>query len=132
MTLAALKPCNKPGCVELVKGSKYCARHDEQAKQREYEAKRTDEVWMLYQSPRWKKFRLWFWRLNPQCQRINDGVRCEQVATTIHHRISPRQRPDLFTDADNVKSVCSQHHHNHEGDRGDEVYAESNTALSLE
>jgi 5-methylcytosine-specific restriction enzyme A len=131
MTLAAKKPCAHPCCPALVQ-SGMCDKHAKRQNQRAYEDKRSDETWMLYQQPRWKKFRLWFWRLNPQCQRIIDGVRCEQVATILHHRISPRQRPELFTDANNVKAVCSEHHHNHEGDRGDEVYCESNTKLSLE
>ena len=30
-----------------------------------------------------------------------------------------------------IKTVCTQHHSNSEGDRGDEVYAESNTKLSF-
>jgi hypothetical protein len=30
------------------------------------------------------------------------------------------------------ESVCTKHHSNSEGGRGDEVYAESNTKLSLE
>jgi 5-methylcytosine-specific restriction protein A len=132
MALKAFRTCGKPGCPALIKQGSHCAKHAEQVEQRSYETKKADEVWMLYQQPRWKKFRLWFWRSNPQCQRVIDGVRCEQIATTIHHRISPRQRPDLFIDADNVKAVCTKHHSNSEGDRGDEVYAESNTKLSLE
>jgi hypothetical protein len=115
-----------------VKGSKFCPRHAEQAKQVEYETKKSDPIWMLYQTPRWKKFRLWFIRLHPQCQRIIDGKQCENFSHTVHHRISPRQRPDLFTDADNVKAVCRKHHPNHEGDVGDEVYTESRTKYALE
>jgi len=132
MGLRAFTTCNKPGCPELVKGAAYCAKHSEQNKQREYEAKRSDPVWMMYQHTRWKKFREWFWRMNPICQRVIDGKQCTNIGTTIHHRVSPRQRPDLFLDADNVKAVCSEHHNHSEGDRGDEVYAVSETKLSLE
>jgi 5-methylcytosine-specific restriction enzyme A len=131
VTLAAFKPCAHPCCPALVK-SGMCEKHSKQQSQRQYEAKRRDEAWMLYQTPRWKTFRLWFLRLNPQCQRVIDGKQCEHIADTVHHLQSPRQRPDLFLDADNVKSVCRAHHHHGEGAGPDEVYVASNTKLSLE
>jgi len=109
-----------------------CEKHGAQQTQRQYEAKRSDPVWMMYQTPRWKVFRQWFLRLNPQCQRIIDGMRCEQIADTVHHLLSPRQRPELFLDADNVKAVCREHHHHGEGAGPDEVHVPSNTKLNLE
>jgi len=85
----------------------------------------------MYLHPRWKKFRQWFLRLNPVCQRVIDGVRCERIADTVHHLLSPRQRPDLFIDATNVKAVCRAHHHHGEGAQPGEVYVESFVSLSL-
>ncbi len=132
MALKAFRTCGKVGCPTLIREGSHCPKHAEQTQQREYEVKKSDAVWMMYQHPRWKKFRLWFIRLHPQCQRIIDGKQCEQFSHTVHHRISPRQRPDLFTDANNVKAVCRKHHPNSEGDDGDEVYAESHTKYWLE
>jgi hypothetical protein len=131
--LRAKRPCGQGQCPALVSGDqRYCEKHLPKAKQKEYEAKRNDEFWMMYQTPMWRKFRAWFLRLNPQCQRIVDGKRCEQIADTVHHRISPRKRPDLFRDADNVKAVCREHHPPTEGDAGTEVWADSETLYGLE
>jgi len=64
--------------------------------------------------------------------RVIDGVQCNRIADTVHHLISPRKRPDLFVDANNVAAVCRQHHHHGEGAQPDEVYVKADTKLSLE
>jgi len=133
MGLAAKKTCNKPCCPDFqIAGSRFCAKHGEQAKQREYDTKREDQVWMMYQTPHWKHFRAWFLKLNPFCMRVVDGEQCHNVADTVHHLQSPRQRPDLFTDADNVAAVCRTHHHHGEGAQPGEEYVKADTKLSLE
>jgi 5-methylcytosine-specific restriction enzyme A len=132
MALRAWKTCQQSGCPALIREGSRCEKHASKEERKRYEEKRSDPVWMMYQTPEWKKFRAWYLRLNPRCQRIVDGKCCEHIADTVHHRISPRQQPDLFRDADNVKAVCRAHHPPTEGDTGKEVWADSETRLSLE
>jgi len=133
MPVAVKKPCAHGQCPALVnRPDRYCPKHAPKEKQRQYEAKKQDPVWMMYHTTEWKKFRAWFLRLNPLCMRVIDGQQCCRIATLVHHRISPRKRPDLFRCADNVKSLCAEHHAPTEGDVGDEVYTESDTKYSLE
>jgi hypothetical protein len=81
-----------------------------------------DWVDKLYTTKRWFRFRSWFLSRNIVCQRIVDGVQCHAFATEVHHRISPRTRPELFTDAENCVGLCRRHHHKSEGDRPDDRY----------
>jgi 5-methylcytosine-specific restriction endonuclease McrA len=62
-------------------------------------------------------------RQHPICQRITDGIRCTNIATLLHHRKSPRERPDLFLDEDNVVALCSKCHHKAPGDTREDVFA---------
>jgi hypothetical protein len=133
VALRAKRPCNAPLCPALLSGDQqYCAKHAPKEKLRQYEAKRTDSTWMMYQTLEWRKFRAWFLRCNPACQRIVNGEQCGRVAKLVHHRISPRKRPDLFRCADNVKALCPEHHAPTEGDVGGEEYTDSLTRYSLE
>ena len=84
-----------------------------------------DEVDRLYDTRRWRRFRRWILRLNPICQRIVDGVRCQDFSVEVHHRQSPRKRPDLFTVAENCVGLCKRHHKKSVGDEGNEVYADT-------
>jgi 5-methylcytosine-specific restriction protein A len=122
MGLAAFKPCGHPNCPALVKAG-MCERHAEQDKQRQYETKKNDTTWMLYQEPRYKRFRIWFWRANPQCQLIADGKRCERPAQVLHHRRGLRSHNEDLCNAEHCVSLCQTHHHHHDGDLGTEVYS---------
>src|SRR6267378_4152840 len=91
MGLAAFTTCNRPGCPTLVKGSKFCPKHAEQAKRREYDERNADEVMKLYRTQRWERFKLYMRARNPQCQRLlENGKQCEQFSTVLHHAVSPR------------------------------------------
>lgn len=127
MASAAFKTCLHPGCPALVKGGSRCPKHAERHRVRQQSERNDDEVSKWYRNAPWARFRRWFLRANPQCQRIIDGVRCERVATLIHHRKSPRQFPELFLVAENCVALCAEHHHAHEGDLGTEVYADTVT-----
>jgi hypothetical protein len=130
---AAKRPCNSPCCRELVsRPDLYCPRHAVKAKQRQYEEKKADPTWQLYQTPRWKNFRRWFLRLNVLCMRVIDGKQCMNWATTVHHRRGLRSHPEDLICAEQCAAVCSEHHHNDDGDRPGDVYVEVDTRLSLE
>jgi hypothetical protein len=122
--MRALKPCAKAGCPALVAGGgNRCPLHLESYNsKRDAERRETDESWLLYQTPRWRKFRKWFLARNPICQRIIDGKRCMTIATAVHHRIAVREHPELLCDAEHCVALCAGHHHHHAGDFGDEVY----------
>ena len=117
-----MRPCAKTGCPKLVTRGR-CAEHEKSFNQQTTAIRQQDEVSKWYRTARWARFRSWFLRQNPICQRIVDDVRCECIATLVHHRKSPRQFPELFTDADNTIALCDRHHHGHDGDVGDENYA---------
>jgi hypothetical protein len=110
MAVAAFTTCNRPGCPTLVKGSKYCPRHAEQAKRREYDERNSDEVRKLYHTKRWEKFTWYMIVRNPQCQRLVDGKQCEQSSKICHHIVSPRVALHLMFDAENILCVCVAHH----------------------
>jgi hypothetical protein len=113
-------PCLQQGCAVLVDRGR-CAAHTKTHNALVTANRDDTNAW--YRTARWKKFRHWFLRYNVICQLMVDGVQCEQFATLIHHRKSPREYPDLFCDVDNTVGLCAAHHHPHEGDYGDEVYA---------
>src|SRR5580704_18397512 len=106
MALKAFRTCGKVGCPELIKSGSHCPNHTEQAKQREYAERNTDDVMKLYRTQRWERFK-WFMRSrNPQCQRLLDnGKRCEQFSTVLHHVTSPRVALHRMFDATNILCV---------------------------
>jgi hypothetical protein len=123
--MRAKSPCLEQGCGKLVDRGR-CPAHTKAHNTQRYAERNQDEVSKWYRTKRWVEFRAWFLRHHPVCQRVIDGERCYSFATLIHHRISPRSRPDLFLDEDNCRALCSEHHHGNDGDRGDEVYAVDN------
>jgi hypothetical protein len=125
MGLAAFKTCGAPGCPVLVKGGNRCPKHLAAHKKKTYTDRNQDEVSKWYRTARWVRFREWFLRNNPICQRIVSGKRCERIATLLHHHKSPREYPELFLDADNCAALCADHHHAHEGDAPDDVFVPS-------
>ena len=117
--------CLKFGCPLLVSPDiKYCDEHQQHAQQikrKRYEDKRNDEVWQLYQTPRWKNFRSWLLARNPICQLIVDGQQCTKIANTVHHLKAVRKYPDLLLVASNCVCLCPGHHDHRPGeDENDE------------
>jgi len=47
---------------------------------------------------------------NPICQRLINGEQCHNPATLVHHLLSPRERPDLFTTPSNTVCLCAGCH----------------------
>jgi len=117
MGLAAFTTCNRPGCPTLVKGSKFCSRHAEQAKQREYSERNADEVMKLYRTQRWERFKIYMRSRNPLCQRIlENGEQCMYPSSILHHIVIPRVTLHRMFDASNIFCVCESHHPNTAGE----------------
>jgi hypothetical protein len=133
MPLAAKRPCNAPLCRALVSsGERYCPKHAPKEKLRQYEEKKQDPTWQLYQTRSWKLFRAWFVRMNPACQLIVDGQQCGQPARVVHHRRGLRSHPEDLTAAEHCASLCAAHHHHGDGDRPGDEYTPTETNYSLE
>lgn len=64
----------------------------------------------MYGTVCWLGYRLFVLQRRPICQKLIHGVRCRNGATLVHHIISPRTRPDLFTDWDNTLALCADCH----------------------
>jgi len=114
--------CREPGCFKRTNArSGYCEAHETKnsasAARKEYDKRRKeDPVARLYAMAAWQRFRQFFFNRNPICQRIGaDGKQCREVATLIHHLLSPRKRPDLFLDPKNVVALCAHCHPPDEG-----------------
>jgi hypothetical protein len=117
MALKAFRTCNRVGCPALIKEGSHCAKHAEQAKQREYAERNADEIRKLYATRRWMRVRNHALYRNQPCQRLlEDGKRCEHGATIAHHIVSPREKPDLMYDTANLLCVCAAHHPHTEGE----------------
>jgi hypothetical protein len=115
----AVRPCAEPNCVKLPPmGKRYCEQHasDNSRMQAERFRKTEDDIWKMYNGSRWERFRQAILGQNPICQRLVDGQQCRHVARVVHHVISPRVRPDLFVEPQNVKCVCFFHHSPNEGE----------------
>jgi hypothetical protein len=106
------KACSIAGCFKpSVQGSPYCEKHTAQPPPGRHAGRTSDEVDKLYGRAAWRKvFRPWFLGRHPLCQRLIKGERCREMATTIHHLVSPRVRPDLMLTASNCVALCANDH----------------------
>jgi hypothetical protein len=102
--------CHQIGCGLYVEGD-YCAAHKIENAKTAYDRQRADDpTRKMYQSARWRKFRLAMLTRNPMCQRLERGEACRSAATVIHHLTSPESKPALFLVPSNVVCVCALHH----------------------
>jgi len=111
------KMCGQSGCPNAaMQTSRWCTAHQQTNEQKERERLRQqDEVNRLYGREPWTSFRIMLLNRNPFCQRIHNGKRCENLATLVHHLLSPRERPDLFTTPANCVGLCEHCHPNDAG-----------------
>jgi len=108
---SAPKTCGAAGCSKpSVQGSAYCEAHAKEPPKQTRLSRVVDPVRRLYDTARWKRFRLWILSQRPICQRLIKGARCQEPTNTVHHIRSPRNRPDLFTDPKNVLALCANCH----------------------
>ena len=107
MPTKPLRPCRKPGCFELVRDG-YCEKHTPKRSSDRSEAAR--EWHKLYLLP------VWIYDLRPtqllqhpfceECSKQGKRVR----ATDVDHRIDHKGDMALFTDRNNLRSLCHSCH----------------------
>ena len=103
MPMKPLRPCGKPGCGRLCRGS-YCEDH------RPKSVRMESEAWHhLYNRPDWKHGRAEFLAANPWCiECAKDGRRTR--ATVVDHIRPHRGAIELFLARSNWQPMCKKHH----------------------
>ena len=96
-----LRPCNHPGCIELV-GKGYCEAHTKKEQESKYDKS-------LLKTAQWQRLRARYLQQHPFC------VRCEAagrlvLANVVDHIMSHRGDSTLFWDVDNWQSLCKRCH----------------------
>lgn len=107
----ACPACRKPSA----QGSRFCEAHKGDPAASRHHGRVRDEIDRMYQRARWKKTRWLFLSNNPVCQRIHRAEQCQNPSTLVHHLLSPRNRPDLFTEPTNLCALCAHCHPDSEG-----------------
>lgn len=106
------KPCNYPGCPELIEpGERYCEKHKtaRRTRDKEYKARRTDlEEQAFYKSWRWQRLRKWKLKQDPLCEICKAEGRITPAA--IIHHIKPIKGGGGLMDVDNLMSLCKACH----------------------
>jgi len=112
-----LFPCKQTGCQNTVeKRGGHCDVH------RANNDRTRDTVRKLYNDPRWRSgVQPRLIAENGLCQRLVNGKRCINLAMLVHHRNSPRERPDLMfavydeNGISNLICLCRDCHPSSEG-----------------
>jgi hypothetical protein len=90
-------------------GSNTCAAH-------KVEVRKRSDLRPLYKCKRWRVTRMLVLARDAQCTRIDNGVRCPELSTDVHHIIEAEQwtrKGGDFYDADNLAGLCHSHHSRH-------------------
>ena len=105
MALKPLKPCRKPGCCVLTREA-YCPEH----KPRRAERRESEQWHSLYSLPVWKyDLRPSQLLREPFCRSCTaQGKRVR--ATVADHIVPHRGDMSLFTDRNNLQSLCEGCH----------------------
>ena len=95
-----LRPCAHPGCAELVRGGGYCEKHKPK------DVRVRDAAWHSWYGRKvWKRLSTaQLWR-EPYCRSC--AARGERtLATEVDHIVPHRGNWIMFTDPDNLQSLC--------------------------
>ena len=110
MAMKPLKPCAAPACSALVRGVRYCARHEHLTKQvaREHEGRRESSAQRGY-SYKWQQTRKGFLAKHPLC------VACERAglvvaSTDVDHIVPHKGDKELFWTRSNWQALCHPCH----------------------
>jgi len=105
-----LKPCNAPGCPELVRGQTYCENHQSLTKERKADADRyRGSSSSRGYNYRWQKARKEFLSHNPLCVACyEEGI--FTPATVVDHIDPHKGDKDKFWDKSNWQPMCSPCH----------------------
>ena len=110
MPQRAMRPCNKPGCINLTNRT-YCDEHKpirqpiqrDKDKEREYNKQRGSAASRGYDS-KWRAYRIEFLKRNPKC------VRCGSPATVVDHVLPHKGNKGLFWTRFNHQALCTVCH----------------------
>jgi 5-methylcytosine-specific restriction protein A len=101
MPFRAARPCTKPGCPQLVRGSSSrCPAHE-----RERDAARGTSTARGYGAD-WRKLRDAFLVEHPRCEEPG----CRKAATDVDHVQAHRGNEALRLDPNNLRAYCHSHH----------------------
>ena len=108
------KPCNYPGCPELVKaGQTYCKKHSKKEisrKNNRYDREQRDErAAKFYHSSAWRKLRRIKMKEDPLCEMCLEEGRTEQ-ADMVDHIVPVQVDWPLRLVKDNLQSLCNRCH----------------------
>jgi hypothetical protein len=112
--------CSK--CLATATHGKYCAAHKDTERQRDRQRQRVNAdnpLYKLYKCKLWRVFvRDEVLMRDPQCVEVENGVRCQRLATDIHHVVDAdtwvAQGSDFY-DTDNLAGLCHAHHSRYTG-----------------
>lgn len=110
MALRPLKPCAAPACPALVRGQRYCGKHENLADQtkRDHDRRRGNSTQRGY-GYKWQQARARFLQIHPLC------VHCEKegrvtAARDVDHVIPHRGDQELFWRQSNWQALCTSCH----------------------
>ena len=81
--------------------------------------KEHDEYDRFLHTARWLKFSRLMRDLNPICQHIVFGTRCQRVSKEVHHILDARTYPEKRLHPGNVVCLCPEHHPKTQGEAED-------------
>ena len=102
------KPCAHPGCPELVRDGRYCAKHKRQVNA-DYNSHRRDKTAQsFYDSPQWRRLRKMKLNAQPLCEECHRNGRFTPARHVDHIKeISHGGAP---LDMANLQSLCHSCH----------------------
>jgi 5-methylcytosine-specific restriction enzyme A len=102
------RPCNYPGCPELVEaGERYCPKHKKLIS-KQIDQRRGSSTQRGYNA-RWQRARKVFLQKNPLCvECLKEGN--VTPATVVDHIVPHKGNYNLFWNESNWQSLCATHH----------------------
>jgi len=112
MTNLPLKWCRFAGCSNKTRNAgSWCDAHlKNNPSVDSIRQRRQDPTNKLYKRVAWQRMRQLMLASNPMCTRLINGAVCPNPATLVHHLRSPREAPELFTEATNLVCLCASCH----------------------
>ena len=110
MALKPMKPCAAPACGALVRGVRYCPKHEHLIKvvTRQHDERRESSTQRGY-SYKWQQARKGFLAKHPLCAECERQGRIA-AATDLDHIIPHKGDMVKFWDSSNWQGLCRPHH----------------------
>lgn len=110
MALKPMKPCGAPACGALVRGVRYCPKHEHLTKQatREHDDRRESSTQRGY-SYKWQQARKGYLAKHPLCAECERQGRIA-AATDLDHIIPHKGDKDAFWVRSNWQGLCHPCH----------------------